>query len=83
MDDDAKLQADIARLRASKGVQLIPWIRENKVFVGVLALYFGLIALYAGIMKASGENPMVGVVIGVFFGPLAMLRMYVRWKRYR
>jgi hypothetical protein len=80
---EARVAADIARLQAAKGVQIRAWIRENKMFLVVLAAYLGIIGLYAGIMAARGEDPMVGVFIGVVFGPFVLLRIYLRWRRTR
>ena len=80
---EAKLQADIARLQAAKGIQLRAWMRENKTLVVVLALYLGVVGLYSVIALARGESPLVGAVIGTFFGPLVLLRGWARWRRRR
>jgi len=80
---EARVAADIARLQAARGIQVRAWLRENKRFGVVLAAYLGIIALYAGIMAARGEPPIAGVIIGVFFGPIVMLRVYARSRRRR
>jgi hypothetical protein len=80
-DYEARLAADIARLQSAKGIQIGAWLRDNKTFVFVLLAYFAIIGLYAGLAAWRNENPMVGVLLGVFFGPIVLLRIYLRWRR--
>jgi len=78
---EARADADIARLQAAKGIQVRAWLRENKTFVLVLVAYLAVIGLYAGFAVANGDNPVAGALVGIFFGPLVILRIYVRFRR--
>jgi hypothetical protein len=78
---DARVDADIARLQAAKGIQVRAWFRENKTFVLVLLVYLAVIGLYSGFAVANGDNPVAGALVGIFIGPLVMLRIYVRFRR--
>lgn len=82
-DYDARMQADIARLQSAKGIDMRGWFRANKRLVLVFLAYLGIIALYAGISASMGESPGVGVLLGAFFGPIVLLRIYLRARRRR
>lgn len=79
-DHDAKLAAEIARLQAARGIQIGPWLRENKMFLLILAGYFMLVGVYAAVATARGQSPIAGAIIGVLVGPVVILRMYGRWR---
>jgi hypothetical protein len=80
-DYEARMQADIARLQSAKGIDLRGWLRANKPLALVFLAYLGIIAVYAGISASMGESPGAGVLFGAFFGPIVMLRIYLRVRR--
>jgi hypothetical protein len=82
-DYEARMAADIARLQSAKGVDLRGWLRANKSLLLVFLAYLGIIAVYAGIAASMGEPPGAGVLLGAFFGPLVLLRIYLRARRRR
>jgi hypothetical protein len=80
-DYEARMQADIARLQAAKGVNLRAWMRANKALVWVFAGYLVTIGVCAGFAVVRGDPPGGGVLAGVFIAPLVFLRIYIRWRR--
>ena len=75
-DYDARLQADIARMQAAKGIQLGAWMRANKTLVVIFAVYI-VAVIGAGI---AFQNPGASIA-AVFVVPLVALRIYVRMRR--
>jgi hypothetical protein len=82
-DEDARMQADIARLQAAKGVNLRAWFRANKMLVWVFLGYVVIVGACAGFAIAQGDSPGGGVLAGVFIAPLVFLRIALRWRRMR
>jgi hypothetical protein len=78
---DQRMEADIARLRAAKGIQPRAWLAANRGLALVFLGYLALIGVYAAIAYARGEPVGGGVLVGVFFGPLVLLRVVLRWRR--
>lgn len=78
---DEAMARDIARLRSAKGIQPRAWLRANRSAVLVFLGYLAIIATYAGIAYARQQPVGEGVLVGVFFGPLVVLRIVLRWRR--
>jgi hypothetical protein len=79
---EAKMQADIARLQAAKGVQVRQWLRQNRTLVIVFAVYFTIIgaSMAVGVFFFDAP-PGLGILIGAFVVPLMMLRIWIKIRR--
>jgi hypothetical protein len=78
-DPDAEM---IARLQGARGFQPRAWIRENRGLVLVFGAYVAVVAAIGIVTVGIGHSePGPAILFGVFFAPILMLRIYVRWRR--
>jgi hypothetical protein len=77
------MAADIARLRAAKGIQVRAWLAANRRLALVFLAYLAVVALYGGIAYARDQPIGSGILVGVFFGPIVLLRIALRARRRR
>ena len=78
---DQRMESDIARMRAAKGIQPRAWLAANKGLVAVFLGYLAFIGVYAAIAYFRGEPVGDGVLVGALFGPLVLVRVVLRWRR--
>ncbi len=72
----------IARLQGARGFQPRAWLRENRGLVVVFGIYFAVVAAIGFVTVGLGNaEPGPALLFGVFFAPIVMLRVYLRWKR--
>lgn len=80
---EARMQADIARLQAAKGVSPRAWIRENKTLLLVFVGYLALVSVWGFVAYANGDPPGGGLLMGIFLTPIVGLRVYLKFRRIR
>ncbi len=80
---EARMQADIARLNAAKGVQMGAWLRENKGVAIAFGLYLGVVAVVVGVGLLKGWELGPALLFGLFISPFVLLRIALRWSRIR
>lgn len=80
---EARMQADIARLNAAKGVQLRAWLRENKGVTIAFGLYLLVIVAVAGVGMLKGWELGPALLFAMFVSPFVLLRMAISWSRVR
>ena len=75
---DAKFEADLARLRAAKGIQFRAWFRENRRFaIGMLA-YITLIAGVTTWAYIAHKDVVLWAAFAIFWLPVVFMRMLIR-----
>lgn len=79
-DPDAEM---IARLQGAKGLQPRAWLRENKRLALVFGAYLGVVGAIVLTQQIFYPREEIGpyVLFGIFFAPIVMLRIYLRWRR--
>lgn len=78
---DAKFDADVARLRAAKGIQFRAWFRENKAFAIGMIVYLLAIAGVGSWAYFFKKDVVLWGAFAVFWLPVVFLRVVARHRR--
>lgn len=78
---EARLQADIARLNAAKGVQLLAWLRENKGLSFAFGIYFLVVVAIASVALLNGYELGPALLCAMIVSPFVLLRVGLSWAR--
>jgi hypothetical protein len=80
-DYEARMQADIARLNAAKGVQVRAWLRENKGVAIAFGIYLAVVICSMTVALVSGYELGPALICAMVISPFVLLRLAISWAR--